>query len=134
MLNSKKETFRLLEDIFGKGENKVEISISGEERHLNFMANLALDVLDHLDEYRKYVYYNDGLHSNLLSMELKINEDPDSDEYVHFMLFLDEHIGIKPYYLIQAFMFGNDTDEDKFLDYCKTYRKNRKDSEWQKED
>lgn len=129
MLENRKETFRLLDELIGGGD-RIIVEVSGKDlEQVNWLANIAINHLNSLEEDAEYVYYNEGLVSNIFSYAYEIEDG--CGEYLGFLLHREFQTCTKPYYSLNIYIYGDDIDEDNMTTYHKIYRRNGQDGKWQ---
>ena len=82
MLKNRKETFRLLDALIGGGD-RIIVEVAGKDlEQANWLANIAVNHLNSLEEDAEYIRYNEGLRSNGFSYSY----DLEDGGFLHFML------------------------------------------------
>lgn len=128
MLKNRKETFRLLDELIGGGD-RIIVEVTGKDlEQVNWLANIAVNHLNSLEEDAEYIEYSEGLQSNLFSYEYELEDG--CGEYLDFMLFNEWDTCTKPYYSMCIRTYGDEIDEDNMVTYHKIYRRNGKDGKW----
>lgn len=130
MLKNRKETFRLLDELIGGGD-RIIVEVQGKDlEQVNWLANIAVNHLNSLEEDAEYIRYNEGLRSNGFSYSY----DLEDEGFLHFMLYNEWDVCTKPYYSIHIDVMYQDINEDDMVIYHKIYRRNGKDGKWQEGD
>ena len=129
MLNNKKRTFELLDELICGGD-RIIVEVAGKDlEQANWFASIAVNHLNTLDEDAEYIYYHDCLHSNILTYWYEIEDG--CGEYLDFMLIQEWSTCTKPYYSLRIWVYGDDIDEDNLVRYHKIYRRSGNDGKWQ---
>ena len=130
MLENRKETFRLLDELIGGGEDVI-VEITGKDmEQVNWLANIAVNHLNSLEDDAEYVRYSEGLNSNVFSYAY----DLDDEGFLYFRLDNAWDVCIEPYYSIEIDVSYQDVNEDDMITYHKIYKRNGKDGDWQEGD
>lgn len=130
MLTNRKETFELLEELFGEGGDRIIIELTANTREqMNWIAGVALTHLNDLEDDRQYVEYCEGLHRNVFMYSYELEDDPDS--LLSFSLMLEKQVCTKPYYNLYIGIEDETTPEENVLHYHVILRKNGNDGRWQ---